>query len=503
MSKTEVWSETELDKICLVVYLNNSKQLLNYVLDSETFIGRKTATSAANVQIDSPIVSRNQGRIYFQDGFVFYEDLESANGTYINGKLLGRESEDKKTRCVLKVGDVLRIDHRNLQHPNKDAIIMVVSGVPDGKITHKNLILGDGKKLSVGRNNDDLNFENNMISEKHAVFSINGKHAEVTDCNSTNGVFVNNKKIDFSQTLFPLDVIRIVDYIFIFTGEIIIYFTTAIEGKRLIISIEERSVRNFVKKQVLLQDINLSIEQGDMVMLLGGSGAGKTTFFNAVMGYEKAKGKILHDEVDVYKEYSKVKHDIGFVPQQDLLRLEDTVYQTLKNAAMVKMPVNSTHEEHNKRIDQVLENLGLTREKDSLVRKLSGGQRKRLSIAVELVADPSLFFLDEPDSGLDGIMARSLMSQLRTIANDGKIVMVITHAPDRVRELFDKVIVLAKGEKDNIGHMSFYGAIDEALQFFETDSLEGVVKRINRIDEGGDGMSDYYIEKYRNYRGEK
>ena len=162
----------------------------------------------------------------------------------------------------------------------------------------------------------------------------------------------------------------------------------------------------------------------------------------------------------------------------------------------MKMPSNTTEEERAARIEKVLELLGLQREKHSLVKKLSGGQKKRLSIAIEFISDPSLFFLDEPDSGLDGIMATSLMSNLRAIANEGKIVMVITHAPDRVAHLFDKVLVLAKHTKTNSGHMAYFGPIPEAKKFFETDSLEGVVKRINRPDEGGDGLSDHYIEKY-------
>lgn len=187
---------------------------------------------------------------------------------------------------------------------------------------------------------------------------------------------------------------------------------------------------------------------------------------------------------------------MGFVPQQDLLRLEDTVYATLSNAAEMKMGSKSTKQEREIRIEHVLNSLGLARERDSVVKKLSGGQRKRLSIAVELISNPGLFFLDEPDSGLDGIIARSLMEQLRVIADEGKIVMVITHAPDRVKDLFDKVVILAKGEKDNIGHLAYFGSMPGALEFFGTTSLEGVIKKINRVDEGGDGLSDYYIDKY-------
>ena len=126
------------------------------------------------------------------------------------------------------------------------------------------------------------------------------------------------------------------------------------------------------------------------------------------------------------------------------------------------------------------------------------GEKKRLSIAVEYIADPSLFFLDEPDSGLDGVMSRALMNNLRHIADEGKIVMVISHGPDRAADLFDKVILLAKSVQDNCGHLAFFGSVSEAYEFFDTNTLEGVVRRINREDEGGDGMSDYYIKKYYN-----
>lgn len=95
-------------------------------------------------------------------------------------------------------------------------------------------------------------------------------------------------------------------------------------------------------------------------------------------------------------------------------------------------------------------------------------------------------------------MSRTLMENLRTIADEGKIVMVISHGPDRASDLFDKVIVLAKSVSDNCGHLAFFGSVDEAYEFFDTDSLEGVVRRINREDEGGDGMSDYFIMKYSN-----
>lgn len=247
---------------------------------------------------------------------------------------------------------------------------------------------------------------------------------------------------------------------------------------------------------MLLQNINMRINAGEMVLILGGSGAGKTTFMNAVMGYEKAEGRIMHGSTDIYEDFESMKYKIGFVPQQDLLRGSDTVYDTLENAAEMKLPSSLGKARRGERIESVLGALGLSRERDSLVSKLSGGQRKRLSIAVEYIADPSLFFLDEPDSGLDGVMARTLMENLRHIADEGKIVMVISHGPDRAADLFDKVIVLAKSAADNCGHLAFFGSVREAHEFFDTDTLEGAVRRINREDEGGDGMSDYYIQRF-------
>ena len=159
--------------------------------------------------------------------------------------------------------------------------------------------------------------------------------------------------------------------------------------------------------------------------------------------------------------------------------MNDTVQSTLDNAARMRLPAGLSDAEYQAAVDRTCNLLGLDRERNSLVGKLSGGQRKRLSIGVEYIGNPSLFFLDEPDSGLDGTMARSLMENLRAIADQGKIVLVISHSPDRAFELFDKVIVLAKGS-----------------EFFEVDSLEHIVKRINRPDEGGDGLADHFINKY-------
>ncbi len=263
----------------------------------------------------------------------------------------------------------------------------------------------------------------------------------------------------------------------------------------LTVDIKERTALDFFKRIYLLRDIHLTIPSGHMVLLLGGSGAGKTTFVNAVTGYEKADASILLKDQDLYKEYKNMKYDVGFVPQQDLMRGNDTVQLTLSDAATLRLPASTPAPVRKERVQGVLEDFGLAAIKSNLVEKLSGGQKKRLSIAMEFISDPSLFILDEPDSGLDGVVARGLFEKLRAIADSGKIVVVITHTPDRVIDLFDDVIVLAK-DASRTGRLAYYGPVKEAYGFFGKQSMEEILLTINQKEEGGEGRADEFVEKY-------
>ena len=269
----------------------------------------------------------------------------------------------------------------------------------------------------------------------------------------------------------------------LFEGEIVEPIDLGTDEKReLIVDITDRTVKQNGKERVLLQDIHLKVADGEMCLILGGSGAGKTTFLNAVMGSERANAKVTYGGIDLYESYDRLKHFIGYVAQMDPLRMDDTVYMTLHSAAQLKLPrqIVEDKEQLNQRIQMVLETVSLTEESENLVRKLSGGQKKRLNIAVEYITNPHLFFLDEPDSGLDGSQARILMENLRTIADTGKIVMLISHVPDRVLYLFDKVIVLAKDKRSGVGGLSFFGSVKDALQHYQTETLEGIVAVLDK-----------------------
>jgi len=271
--------------------------------------------------------------------------------------------------------------------------------------------------------------------------------------------------------------------------------TVPMVNEGLSIHIRQRTVRDFGKTRYLLKDIALNIPEKSLVLLLGGSGSGKTTMINAVIGYEKADAKILLNGEDVYTNEEVVKHNIGFVPQQNLVRGKDTVLRTIDDAAKIRLPNSVSRKDKREKISEVLDLLGLSSGKAGLVSKKSGGQLRRICIATELITDPELFVLDEPDSGLDGAISREIFLRLRKIADDGRIVIVITHTPDRVIDLFDKVIILAR-DSDRVGRLCFYGAPQEAREFFERDTMEQIVRSVNAKDEGGEGRADEMIKKY-------
>lgn len=271
--------------------------------------------------------------------------------------------------------------------------------------------------------------------------------------------------------------------------------SAAVLDEGLTVNIKERYVREFFRKNMLLRDIHLSIPKGHLVVLLGGSGSGKTTFLNAVSGYEKAKAQVMLNGRNMYTQYKDMLYEVGFVPQTEMMRRKDTVRNTLMDSARLRLSVDIPADDVRDRVEEVINLFGLKAVEDHKVEKLSGGQKKRLSIAMEILSNPSMFMLDEPDSGLDGVMARELFVQLRKIADTGKIVIVITHTPDRIIDLVDDVIVLAK-DSTRTGRLTFYGSIEEARAFFGCERMEEIVKIINQKEEGGDGRADEYVLKY-------
>jgi ABC-type multidrug transport system ATPase subunit len=195
---------------------------------------------------------------------------------------------------------------------------------------------------------------------------------------------------------------------------------------------------------------------------VGQSGGGKSTLVDAIAGYRPAThGKVFVNNIDVYHNFDAVRNDIGYVPQRDIIHMELTVYQALDFAAQLRMPKDTSKAERHKRIMEVLNDLDLTHRKDVQISGLSGGQQKRVSIGVELLTSPGLFFLDEPTSGLDPGTETTFMHLMRRLADQGRTIIMVTHATKNVM-LADKVVFLARG-----GYVAWFGPPDEALTYFD------------------------------------
>ena len=465
----------------LVFFEAHEKPRQYVIFDKALIKGRQEMDifTPSGLQLSYPFLDEEQCEIRFENGKWIYKNLSENVFSFVGGKLLpcGEERE-------LSDNMVIRLSN--------DRMLTAVFLKEFASSTNWQIInMDDGRHTVV--------IENEAWEEGNTALTLEYEDSrwQLDDIGVTN-LLLNGRPLREPTFLQFDDCLQIGETRFIFEGSGMLYGVHSRQGG-LSIAIDERTVKNAMKKYTLLKDIRLSIEPGNMVMILGGSGAGKSTFVNAVTGYEKAKAVITEGGVDYYKQFDQVKHRIGFVPQENLMREEDTVRMTVSNAADLRLPATMSQEEKARKVRMALETFGLAGREDTLVSKLSGGQKKRLSICTEFVASPNLFILDEPDSGLDGIMARGLMENLRLIACQGKMVLVITHAPDRVAHLFDKVIVLAKGTETKVGQLAFYGGIQEAKDFFGTDSLENVVKRINAVNEGGEGRADEFIEKYKAY----
>ena len=321
-------------------------------------------------------------------------------------------------------------------------------------------------------------------------------------------VYLNNSLLKDKAYLNNYDLVSINHRLFVLYNNCLVFQPelTEAQEKSLVDNInriaQDTQLSVLIRKRLagdklLLSVIDFQVSSGEIVLILGGSGAGKTTLINAIMGIEKADADILLGNINIYNQFDKVRRMIANVPQFSLHREKDSVYMTLKNAAEMKLVRDFTKDPAllEEKISKVLETVKLTKKKDALVSELSGGEKKRLSIATEYIADPVVFVLDEPDSGVDGSNARSIMASLRSIADDNKIVFVISHSPDRTPELFDKVLVLAKSEEEACGKLAFYGSVEDTLEFFDVNQLELVVSEVEQTP-------DYYIEKYREYKGD-
>jgi ABC-type multidrug transport system ATPase subunit/ABC-type multidrug transport system permease subunit len=222
----------------------------------------------------------------------------------------------------------------------------------------------------------------------------------------------------------------------------------------------------------ILQEMKLSIEPGELVAIAGGSGAGKTTLLELLAGLQPPSvGEVRHDGVLQGARVS-AESRIGYVPQDDIIHLEMPLRRTLRYAARLRLPAGTSAAEADRVVEETMRDLDLTDRAEVPVRALSGGQRKRASIAVELLTRPRLFFLDEPTSGLDPSTAADVMRLLRRLSQRGVTVVLTTHEPAGI-DRCDRVVFLARD-----GHLAFTGSPTEVRRYFGVEDLNEVYERL-------------------------
>ncbi|WP_158016830.1 FHA domain-containing protein [Mycobacterium basiliense] len=301
--------------------------------------------------------------------------------------------------------------------------------------------------VRIGRADDnDIVIPEVLASRHHATLIPTPQGTQIRDNRSINGTFVNGARVE-SALLHDGDVVTI--------GNIDLVFANGALARREESLLETRTggldvhgvTWTIEGNKILLDNISLAARPGMLTAVIGPSGAGKSTFARLVAGYtHPTSGLVTFEGHNIHAEYASLRSRIGMVPQDDVVHGQLTVKQALMYAAELRLPPDTTKEDREQVVARVLEELEMSKHLETRVDKLSGGQRKRASVALELLTGPSLLILDEPTSGLDPALDRQVMTMLRQLADAGRVVLVVTHSLTYL-DVCDQVLLLAPGGK--------------------------------------------------------
>ncbi|MFF7499971.1 FHA domain-containing protein [Streptomyces lavendulae] len=316
--------------------------------------------------------------------------------------------------------------------------------------------------LRIGRDPaNDLVLDDLVVSRRHAELrALADGGYEIADLGSHNGTYLNGTPVERAR-IAEGDIVGIGHSAFCLLGD---QLQEYVDSGEVSLDVQELAVAVDHGRKTLLDDVSFPVGGKCLLAVVGPSGAGKSTLLGALTGLRPADhGTVLYDGRDLYRDYAELRSRIGLVPQDDILHAQLTVRRALTYAAELRFPQDTAKAERRARVDEVIGELGLGQRADQPIHSLSGGQRKRVSVALELLTKPSLLFLDEPTSGLDPGMDRSVMHMLRDLADDGRTVIVVTHSVLSL-DVCDRLLVLAPG-----GRVAWYGPPGETLGFFGFD----------------------------------
>jgi ABC-type multidrug transport system ATPase subunit/pSer/pThr/pTyr-binding forkhead associated (FHA) protein len=452
--------------------------------------GRSWTIGAAadnDIVVEGDSVSGHHCRLTEEGPGYVLEDLGSTNGTFVNGKRLepaspvAVSSSDHVSlgRSVpFPWAEIPRKAPTARAAPTERAATRFMSEQPSPQGALPNTLSLRGESMVLGRDPQaDHVLDDPMVSWRHARLTRTAASTFVQDLGSTNGTFVNGRRITSRVAVKPGDVIGLAR----FTFQLTTAFDLEKRDDRGNVTIEVRDLGVTVgggKK--LVAGISFTVHPSELVGLMGPSGAGKTTVLRALNGYRApSTGSVLFNGQDLYSHYDAFRLQLGYVPQDDIMHRELTVGEALYYSARLRLPRDFSDAELRARIRTVTSDLEIQHVEDTRIGSagagISGGQRKRVALAMELLTDPSVLFLDEPTSGLSSEDALLVMKLLRKLADSGKTIVLVLHQPSlEIFQLMDNLAVVSKDAgKAEAGRLVYYGrAWPDSVDFFSPEPGE-------------------------------
>ena len=456
-------------------------------------------------------VSRRHAEIAYENGDFILKDNKSFNGTLVNGQRISTPVPlYHKDEIQLGLGGPVLVFNSPERVPPVGASLTgqrsvhAIEGAKAAADLHKTMVasfgqaagfrdkagdepqlmmtlpFGDKTELTVGRGeSNDIRIDGLQISNHHARLRRSGADVLIEDLHSTNGVFINGIRVS-KQVIRPGDSAQIGSFVIRVdqTGNVGVF------DSRSKVRIDVVNVSRQIKGRGgvrinLLDGISLSVEPNEFVGILGPSGAGKSSLIQALNGVSPVRnGNVLINHLDINRHFDSLKQSIGYVPQEDVIHRELSVYRTLYYVARLRLSRDVSKREIDQIVNEVLDVTGLAERRNVQVSKLSGGQRKRVSIAVELITKPSVIFLDEPTSGLDPSTEDRIMRLFKQIADSGRTIVMTTHAMENVK-MFDKIAVLMRGR------LVFFGKPEDALKYLNAANFKELYAKLEEpVNEG-------------------